>query len=241
MPAHLSGGEKQRVAIGRALLSSPELLLMDEPLASLDGARKDELLRYITMLSQSFALPILYVSHAPDEILRIAREMIFLDGGQVVASGPVEDVMSRADFAAAAGRSSRMTILSATVTGHDAPRGATLLALAAGPMVVPLLDHPVGSLVRLRIAADHVILARHAVPGLSVRNQLPGKILSLQPAGSMVDVVVDIGSPLYAEVTLDACQELGLREGAFITVLIISAAILAASVSLSPAGEERRD
>src|SRR5579859_5342932 len=118
----LSGGEKQRVAIGRALLSSPRLLLMDEPLASLDGARKTELLAYIARLAGHFSVPILYVSHSPEEILRVAGRMALIEQGRLLAMGPVEEVMSRADFAAAAGSRTLISVLGAVVESHDETR-----------------------------------------------------------------------------------------------------------------------
>lgn len=225
----LSGGEKQRVAIGRALLSSPRLLLMDEPLASLDGARKSELLAYIARLAGHFRLPILYVSHSPEEILRVAGRMVLIEQGKVLATGPVEEVMSRADFAAAAGSRTLVTILKAVVEGHDPERRTSRLSVNGHPIEAPLLDLPPGGTVRARIPADHVILASHPVAGLSVRNQLPGKIVALKPHGALVEVTVDVGSPLQAELTVDAVREMALTPGMPVTVLIKSAAIDAAS------------
>lgn len=233
-PGSLSGGEKQRVAIGRALLASPRLLLMDEPLASLDGARKAELLGYLAELARHFRLPILYVSHAPDEILRLASRMVLIDEGKALAEGPVEEVMSRADFAAASGSRTLISILNAVLEGHDAARQTSRLSLGAASLEVPKLDLAPGSAVRARIAADHVILATGEVEGLSVRNRLRGRIVSLRPAGTLVDVTVDIGSPLHAELTPSACADLGLEPGREVTVLIKSAAIHAAEISLRP-------
>jgi len=230
----LSGGEKQRVAIGRALLASPRLLLMDEPLAALDGARKAELLDYIARLAAHFRLPILYVSHSPEEILRVAGRMVLIEGGKALAEGPVEAVMSRADFAAAAGSRTLVTILTATIEGHDSDRQTSRLAWNGHHIDVPRLDLEPGSAVRARIPADHVILALGPVEGLSVRNQVPGRVLSLSPAGPLVDVAVDVGVPLHAELTPDACRELGLEPGKTVTALIKSAAIDAAKVSLRP-------
>jgi molybdate transport system ATP-binding protein len=233
-PATLSGGEKQRVAIGRALLASPQLLVMDEPLAALDGARKAELLPYIADLSARFRLPVLYVSHDPEEILRVASDMVLLEAGKVVASGPVEEVMSRPEFAAAAGRGSLVSVINATVQSHDEEGRSSRLAFAGGHIAVPRLDLPAGSRVRARIAADHVILARGPVPGLSVRNQIPGQVLALTPIGAMVDVLLDVGCPLHAELTPDACRELQLAPGVAVTALIKSAAIHGDAVALRP-------
>ena len=230
----LSGGERQRVAIGRALLASPRLLLMDEPLAALDGARKAELLDYIARLAAHFRLPILYVSHAPEEILRVAGRMVLIDNGRTLAEGPVEQVMSRADFAAAAGSRTLVTILTAAVEGHDPARQTTRLAWDGRHIDVPRLDLAAGSMVRARIPADHVILSLGPVEGLSVRNQVPGRVVSLTPAGTLMDVAVDVGVPLHAELTPDACRELGLEPGKAVTALIKSAAIDAAEVALRP-------
>jgi molybdate transport system ATP-binding protein len=221
----LSGGEMQRVAIGRALLASPKLLLMDEPLASLDGARKAELLDYIANLAGHFTLPILYVSHAPEEILRVAARLVLIEGGRKRTEGPVEAVMSRADFAAAAGSRTLVTILEAVIETHEPQRGISRLAWAGRHIDVPHLDLAPGSTVRARIPADHVILALKPVEGLSVRNQVPGTVLSLNPAGALVDVAIDVGVPLHAELTPDACRELDLAPGKPVTVLIKSAAI----------------
>ena len=227
-PANLSGGEKQRVAIGRALLASPDLLLMDEPLAALDGARKAELLNYIAGLPEQFGLPILYVSHDPEEILRIARRMVLLEAGRVVASGDLEEVMSRPEFAAAAGRNSLMTVIAAIVAEDGA------LTFAGGRMAAPRLDLPAGSAVRVRISADQVILARGKTDGLSVRNQLAGFIVSMTPHGGLVDVLLDIGCPLHAELTEEACRDLDLMPGMQVVALIKSAAIHGDAIALRP-------
>ena len=231
-PASLSGGEKQRVAIGRALLSSPRLLLMDEPLASLDGARKAELLDYLARLARHFRLPVLYVSHSPEEILRLASRMVLIEGGRTLAEGPVEEVMSHPDFAAAAGSRTLVSILNAVLESHDPARRTSRLRFAEHHLDLPRLDLAPGSAVRARIPADHVILARRPVDGLSVRNQIAGKVVSLRPAGALVDVTVDIGCPLHAELTADSCRDLGLEPGGAVTVLIKGAAIHAAEVAL---------
>ena len=131
-PATLSGGERQRVAIGRAVLANPRLLLMDEPLASLDGERKAELLPLLAQLPRVFKIPIVYVSHAVDEVLRLADRIVLLDAGRVIAAGPVEEVANRPDFARIAARDGgpdAFTVISATIVAHDVAEAQTRLVI----------------------------------------------------------------------------------------------------------------
>ncbi len=227
-PATLSGGERQRVAIGRALLANPRLLLMDEPLASLDGERKAELMPLLAQLPRTFRIPIVYVSHGVDEVLRLADRMVLLDHGRTLATGPVEEVANRHDFAQIAaieGGPDAFSVIAASVAGHDEANAQTHLAFAGRSMSVPRLDAPVGSRVRLRIAAGEVILALAPPSGLSVRNVIPARIVALEPAAGLVDVMLDAGAPLRARVTRAACDELSLRPGLGVFALIKSAAL----------------
>ncbi len=168
-PHTLSGGERQRVAIGRALLAQPRLLVMDEPLASLDAARRAEILPYLARLRDALRLPILYVTHALDELARLADTVVLLDSGRVVAAGPVAEVAVRADLPLAL-RDDAAAILLTQVSEHDPARGLTRLQADGMAVLVPLLDQPVGSAVRVRVPAREVALARGAVPG---GDQLP--------------------------------------------------------------------
>ncbi|MBX9634511.1 MAG: molybdenum ABC transporter ATP-binding protein, partial [Magnetospirillum sp.] len=126
-PAKLSGGEKQRVAIGRALLASPRILLMDEPLAALDSQRKAELLPFIGKLARQFTIPILYVSHSMDEVLRLSDTLVLMDAGRAAAVGPVEDLLSRTDLRPLTGRYEAGAVIRATVGGHDSTYGISRL------------------------------------------------------------------------------------------------------------------
>ncbi len=174
-PAKLSGGEKQRVAIGRALLTSPRLLLMDEPLASLDGVRKAELLPFIALLPSQFRVPILYVSHAIDEVLRLADQLVLMDQGRSVDVGSVEAVMSRPSFATLSGGRDIANVIGAHVLLQDTEKGTTHLGFPGGVLRVPLLSAPIGRHLRVRIDAGDVMLALTRPSGLSVQNIFRGQ------------------------------------------------------------------
>jgi molybdate transport system ATP-binding protein len=214
-PALLSGGEKQRVAIGRALLASPRILLMDEPLASLDGNRKAELLPFIADLARRFAIPILYVSHAMDEVLRLADTLVLLNQGRVAAVGPVEEILSRADLRPLTGHGEAGSVIRATVTGHDEPHGVSQLTFAGGTLVVGWTDLPVGTQVRLRLHARDVAVALQPPGPISVRNILPARVVAVMPAiDHMVDVTLDCGGTvIWSRITALAQSTLNLAPG----------------------------
>jgi len=165
-PAKLSGGERQRVAMGRALLAGPRLLLMDEPLASIDAARKDEILPLIEQMRDAFRLPILFVSHAMDEIVRLADKMVLIEDGRVRAAGAPADLFSRLDLLDATGRAEAGSVLEVQVAGHDDGDRLTRLAFPGGELLVPLLALPAGARLRVRIHARDVALALDPPAGL---------------------------------------------------------------------------
>lgn len=224
-PGKLSGGEKQRVAIGRALLSSPRLLLMDEPLAALDGARKAELLPFIALLPGQFGVPILYVSHAVDEVLRLADHLLLMKDGKLQDSGTVEDVMSRSGFAEVSGGQDLASVITATVLQHDPLHGTTHLAFPGGVIRVPLLTAAPGRQLRVRIDAGDVMLALTKPTGLSVQNIFSARVTSLRQDNGLVDVGLDLGCALHAEISVQACAHLGLQIGMPLFALVKSAAI----------------
>ncbi len=221
-PAKLSGGEKQRVAIGRALLASPRILLMDEPLAALDGRRKDEVLPFIARLARRFAVPILYVSHAMDEVLRLADTLVLMDEGRAVAAGSVEDLLARPDLRSFTGRFDAGAVVRAIVSGHDDSTGVTRLAFAGGTLLVGRMDLPVGAEARVRIHARDVAIAIDRPERISVRNVLPAVVRSVTEAEAhMVDVMLDCGGcPLWSQVTRQGQAQLGLRPGMRVHALI---------------------
>ncbi len=226
-PAGLSGGERQRVAIGRALLASPRLVLMDEPLASLDAGRKDEVLPYLERLRDEMKVPIVYVSHTVDEVVRLADTVVLIDGGQVIASGPVNDVFSRLDLRPYTGRFEASVILRARVINHDAVGRVTVLEHGGGELRVPALPHPTGTEVRVRVRARDVALAVGEIGNLSIRNRLAASVVEIgAPDGAIVEVRLDVaGDPLIARVTRDAVAALDLAPGRQVTALIKSTAI----------------
>lgn len=224
-PSSLSGGEQQRIAIGRALLSNPRLLLMDEPLASLDQERKGEILPYIERLRDRMSMPIVYVSHAVDEVSRLADTVVLLNAGKVDAVGSVNDVLGRRmevlDDVTEAG-----VVLAAKVVSHDRANGVTHLDHPAGALSIPIVALSVGSQARLRIRARDVALSVGAPGRISIRNRLAGTIIEMSESmPPSVAVHLDIaGDPLIASLTRDAVRDLDLKLGDRVTALIKSVA-----------------
>ncbi len=226
-PHTLSGGEKSRVAIGRALLSQPHLLAMDEPLAALDVQHKGEILPYLSRLKQALRLPILYVTHSLDEVSRLADTLVLIRAGSVLAAGPLEQMLGRGDLPLAA-RDEAAAVLVTRVIAHDPARQLTELEAAGRRLLVPLLDSAVGDTVRVRIPAREVILAAAAPEGISVHNIVPGTVGRVVPDPSrratMVEVALD-GAALLARITPDAVTRLGLGPGVPVLALVKSMAI----------------
>ena len=221
-PAQLSGGEKQRIAIGRALLAQPRLLLLDEPLASLDAPRKDEILRYLRLLRDETRIPMVYVSHAVEEVLQLADQVVLLASGRVVASGSVEAVMGRPDLRSTAGVFEGGAVIEAQVTGIDADDGVATLGFNGGTLTVGNFDARVGESVRVRIRAREVSLALEAPRQISIQNILYGKIVAMDGSrGSSVTVTVAVGAAtLRSRVTQRAVRQLGLISGMHVYALI---------------------
>lgn len=213
----LSGGERQRVAIARALLANPRLLLLDEPLAALDLKRKAELLPYIRQLPARFGIPLIYVSHAVEEVAQLADRVLILADGRVVARGQVHEVLERPEAEAVSGHFDAGVVLDGSVAAQVPEYALTEIAVAGQRMSVPRIDAAVGSPVRLRVRARDVAIALQRVEGVSIRNQLAASVLSitLDATTANAEVLLDLGqgqggAHLRARITREAVAALGL-------------------------------
>jgi molybdate transport system ATP-binding protein len=220
-PHELSGGERQRVALGRALLSQPRLLLLDEPLASVDMARREEVLPYLERLRDSFSIPIVYVSHQFDEVLRLATRVVLLDEGRVVADGDIATVSRDPKLRAIVGADS----VGAVVTGHvERVDAAGLAVLRVGDAELTAeVDARVGQRIQIQVLARDVIVATESPRGLSVRNVVPARVVSVTPdSGRAVLVELEIGrtATLLARITGHASAELALAPDKQVWALI---------------------
>jgi molybdate transport system ATP-binding protein len=224
-PVSLSGGEQQRVAIARALLANPRLLLMDEPLSSLDAGRKREILPHIERLPAFFGVPVLYVTHNLDEVARLAANVVLLAAGRIAAKGSVAEIFERPDLAAFTGGDAAGAVLRVRVVSHA--NGVATLTLGNETLRVPMAALPAGTELPLRIHARDVALATRRPTHLSIRNVLTGRILRIEQAASLsVDVVLDVdGQYLRARITRDAATELELAAGQEVFGLIKSIAL----------------
>jgi len=227
-PGSLSGGERQRVAIARALLASPRLLLMDEPLAALDLRRKQEILPYLERMHDELSIPIIYVSHAPDEVARLADHLVLLEGGRAVASGPLGDTLARVDlppsFADDAG-----VVLDTVLDGHEAD-ALSRLRFDGGVLYVGGRHEAVGSYLRCRIHARDVSLSLQRPAGTSIVNLLPATVTAIAAAETPGHVLVQLrvgASPLLARITERSCRELAIAPGHKLWVQIKGVALLA--------------
>lgn len=214
-PAALSGGEMQRVSIGRALLASPRLMLMDEPLSSLDDSRKQEIMPYIERLRDETRIPIVYVSHSIAEVARLATDIVVLSQGKVLISGSTAEVMRRPDLLPVEDRSEGGAVIEAAVARQDADNLMTVLSSQAGDLVVPAIDAPAGTGLRVRIRARDVMVATERPRGLSALNVLAGTVQAVRSSGpGQMEIDIACGDALVvARITKQSTAALELAEG----------------------------
>ncbi len=227
-PDQLSGGERQRVAIARALALKPRLLLMDEPLSALDLKRKREILPYLERLHDELSIPILYVTHSPDEVARLADHLVLMEGGRALASGPLTETLARLDLPIHQEEDAGV-VLDATVAELDAAWHLARAEFPGGSLWVRDLDFTVGRRIRLRVLARDVSLALERHDGVSIANLIPATVAELSadahPAVRLVRVDVG-GTPLLARLTARSADALGLVPGKAVWVQVKSVAVL---------------
>ncbi|MBI5890909.1 MAG: molybdenum ABC transporter ATP-binding protein [Nitrosomonadales bacterium] len=228
-PARLSGGERQRVAIGRALLTSPRILLMDEPLSALDSNSKREILPYLERLHRELQIPVLYVSHAMDEVARLADHLVLLEQGKVIASGALQETLARLDLPTAhfddAG-----TVIEAEVAQHDEKYHLSRLDFSGGHLWVSKVAQPFGTRVRARVLARDVSIATQAPQGSSINNILNARIEEIRDEGpDKVIVRMKVGDThrLLSRITRRSRDNLGLVAGMYVCAQVKSIALMA--------------
>jgi molybdate transport system ATP-binding protein len=228
MPSSLSGGERQRVAIARALLTSPRLLLMDEPMAALDLARKNDILPYLERLHDELDIPVVYVSHAPDEVARLADHIVALQAGRVVAAGPLQETLASTDLPIHLGEDAGV-VLQARVAERDTAWHLARVEFPGGSLWVRDGGQALGQPVRVRILARDVSIALQPAAHTSIQNCLPATVEQqagdYHPALALLRLRLGT-SPLLARLTRRAADGLGLHTGQSVWVQIKAVALI---------------
>ncbi len=224
----LSGGERQRIAIARAVLASPGLLLMDEPLAALDNLRKREILPFLERLHQELSIPVLYVSHQIDEVTRLADQLVLLDAGRIIASGPLAETLARLDLPTAQDEDAGV-VIEARAAAHDARYHLTRLDFSGGGIYVAHSALALGQDVRLRIQARDVSLALAEHQDTSILNRFPATVMEFAGTNNPANVMVRLdaaGTPLLARLTRRSQHQLDLAVGRRVWVQVKTVALM---------------
>jgi molybdenum ABC transporter, ATP-binding protein len=228
MPGHLSGGERQRVAIARALAVSPAILLMDEPLAALDLARKQEILPYLERLHEELEIPLVYVSHAPDEVARLADTLVAMERGRVVAQGPLSETLARLDLPIRLGEDAGV-VLEGEIAELDADWHLARVAFPGGGLWVRDSGLAVGRHVRVRVLARDISIALTPLADNSILNVIPATVEQLadetHPALALVKLDAG-GAPLVARITRRSAAKLQLQPGMKVWAQIKAVAVV---------------
>ncbi|MGC5703243.1 molybdenum ABC transporter ATP-binding protein [Pseudomonas sp. NFXW11] len=230
-PQHLSGGERQRIGMARALLTSPRLLLMDEPLAALDAKRKGEILPYLERLHDELDIPVLYVSHSQDEVARLADHIVLLSDGRALASGPIGQTLARLDLPLALGDDAGV-VVQGRVSHYDAAYQLLTLQLPESQLQVRVAHQPLapGKALRFKVQARDVSLSLQASEHSSILNRLPVTVSDEIPADNAAHVLVRLdaaGTPLLARITRYSRDQLQLHPGQQLWAQIKAVAVLA--------------
>jgi len=218
--SQLSGGERQRVALGRALLASPDCLLLDEPMASLDVRLKSQILPFLRRVKEETQIPMIYVSHAMPEILDLTQQLAVMQDGRILSYGDYHEVLTSQAVLPLAQSLGIENVLVVTLAENHPDLGHSVAAFAEHYLTLPLSHHAPGTRVPIVVPAAHIALAKSLISGISIQNQLRGKVREIKLVGHRAVVSIDISTPLLVEVSEKSVREMGIETGQAIYCLI---------------------
>jgi len=220
-PTQLSGGEKQRVGLGRALLASPRFLLLDEPLAALDQGLKEQILPFLKRVKDELEIPMVYISHSMDEILHLTDHLVVINNGRILGTGHFYDVLGENGIQGFASTMGLENTFRATIVGHELESGLTIANLFGNHIFLPLSKkYIIGKHCYISIRSSEIAIAKQHIKHISIQNQIKGKIFHFVPNETGITVYIDIGGPLVVNVTRKAFADLELRESDEVHCLI---------------------